>query len=72
MASPDALFVLPGDHIDSELIPSHTKKPLRLGPGLRYAPPNNVLPTLAGQFVADKQKNAIRVENSHGRVCQSH
>ncbi|KAK2608671.1 exosome non-catalytic core subunit rrp40 [Conoideocrella luteorostrata] len=63
----DPVFVLPGDHIDPDLIPSHPKKPLRLGPGLRHVPPNDVLPTLAGQFVIDRPKNAIRVENSEGR-----
>lgn len=67
MAS-EPVFVLPGDHIDTELIPSHPKKPLRLGPGLRHVPPNDVLPTLAGQFVTDRQKNTIRVETTQGRV----
>ncbi|KAG6038776.1 hypothetical protein E4U41_003708 [Claviceps citrina] len=61
------VFVLPGDSIDPHLIPSHPKKPLRLGPGLRHIPPNQVVPTLAGQFVTDRPKNAIRVETSHGR-----
>ncbi|RBR14807.1 uncharacterized protein FIESC28_07551 [Fusarium coffeatum] len=66
MAS-DAVFVLPGDSIDPSLVPSHPKKPLRLGPGLRHVPPNDIIPTLAGQLVTDRQKNAIRVENSRGR-----
>lgn len=66
--SSDPVFVLPGDHISPDLIPSHPKKALRLGPGLRHVPPNDVLPTLAGQFVTDRPKNAIRVENSEGRV----
>ncbi|KAG6015139.1 hypothetical protein E4U43_005655 [Claviceps pusilla] len=65
--SSEPVFVLPGDHIDSNLIPSHPKKPLRLGPGLRHVPPSHVLPTLAGQLVTDWSKNAIRVETSHGR-----
>lgn len=62
------VFVLPGDHIDPSNIPTHPKKPLRLGPGLRHVPPNEILPTLAGQLIADRQKNIIRVENSGGRV----
>lgn len=64
----DAVFVLPGDEIDASLIPSHPKKPLRLGPGLRHVPPDDLVPTLAGQLVTDKQKNAMRVEISGGRV----
>lgn len=67
MAS-SSVFVLPGDHINASLIPSHPKKPLRLGPGLRHAPPNDIIPTLAGQLISDHQKNAIRVETSTGRV----
>lgn len=67
MAS-EAVFVLPGDRIDPSLIPSHPKKPLRLGPGLRHVPPNDIVPTLAGQLITDRPKNAIRVENSGGRV----
>lgn len=66
--SSDAVFVLPGDSIDSSLIPSHPKKPLRLGPGLRHVPPNDIIPTLAGQLITDRQKNSIRVENARGRV----
>lgn len=66
--SSEAVFVLPGDHIDPSLIPSHPKKPVRLGPGLRHVPPSELLPTLAGQLVTDRQKNAIRVETSNGRV----
>lgn len=68
MAS-EPVFVLPGDRIDPSLIPSHPKKALRLGPGLRHVPPGDILPTLAGQLVADRQKNAIRVETSGGHVC---
>ncbi|KND87249.1 Exosome complex component rrp40 [Tolypocladium ophioglossoides CBS 100239] len=65
MAS-EPVFVLPGDRIDPSLIPSHPRKALRLGPGLRHVPPNDMLPTLAGQLVADRQKNAIRVETTGG------
>ncbi|KAG6010114.1 hypothetical protein E4U21_000148 [Claviceps maximensis] len=65
--SSQPVFVLPGDHLDPDLIPSHPKKPLRLGPGLRHVPPNHILPTLAGQFVTDRNKNTVRVETCHGR-----
>ncbi|QPG94616.1 hypothetical protein C2857_006550 [Epichloe festucae Fl1] len=65
--SSEPVFVLPGDRLDPDLIPSHPKKPLRLGPGLRHVPPNDILPTLAGQLVTDRPKNAIRVETSQGR-----
>lgn len=61
-------FVLPGDQINPSLIPSHPTKPLRLGPGFRHVPPNDVVPTIAGQVVTEQQKNAIRVENAGGRV----
>jgi hypothetical protein len=66
--SSESVFVLPGDHIDPSLIPSHPKKPVRLGPGLRHVPPSDLLPTLAGQLVTDRLKNAIRVETANGRV----
>lgn len=66
--SSDPVYVLPGDEIDPALIPSHPKKALRLGPGLRHVAPNDLLPTLAGQLVTDRQKNLIRVETSEGRV----
>ncbi|QUC20254.1 uncharacterized protein UV8b_04495 [Ustilaginoidea virens] len=65
--SSDPVFVLPGDHIDPEIIPSHPQKPLRLGPGLRHVPPNDILPTLAGQLVVDHPRNAMRIESSRGR-----
>lgn len=62
-------IVLPGDTIDDSQIPTHPKKPLRLGPGLRHDPATNeILPTVAGQLVSDRQKNAMRVETSNGRV----
>lgn len=66
--STQPVFVLPGDSIDSSLIPSHPKKPLRLGPGLRHVPPSDIVPMLAGQLVTDRLKNAIRVETTGGRV----
>ncbi|KEY68633.1 hypothetical protein S7711_00513 [Stachybotrys chartarum IBT 7711] len=63
------VFVLPGDHLDPSLIPSHPKKALRLGPGVRHVPSDGVVPTVAGQLVTDHQKNAIRVETSEGRYA---
>ncbi|PHH88832.1 hypothetical protein CDD83_6990 [Cordyceps sp. RAO-2017] len=63
----EPVFVLPGDHIEPEHVPSHPKKPLRLGPGLRHVPPNDILPTLAGRLVSDRQKNVIHVETLGGR-----
>lgn len=66
--SSEKIFVLPGDDIDPSSIPSHPKKPLRLGPGLRHTPPDAILPTIAGHLVTDHNKNAIRVETSSGRV----
>lgn len=61
-------YVLPGDEIDASLIPSHQKLPLRLGPGLRYVPPQQVVPTVAGKLVTDRKKNSIWVEQTGGRV----
>ncbi|RDA87370.1 hypothetical protein CP532_6982 [Ophiocordyceps camponoti-leonardi (nom. inval.)] len=63
----DSVFVLPGDKIDDSLIPTHPKKQLRLGPGLRHVPPNAILPSLAGRLVTDRRKNAMHVETSAGR-----
>ncbi|OAA55635.1 exosome complex exonuclease RRP40 [Cordyceps fumosorosea ARSEF 2679] len=62
------IIVLPGDAIDDDLIPTHPRKPLRLGPGLRHDPAtNSILPTVAGRLVSDHNKNLIRVETSTGR-----
>jgi len=61
-------FVLPGDHIDSDLLPSHPTLPLKLGPGLRHIPPHTITPTVAGQLRTDQRKNAIWVEFNGGRV----
>jgi len=64
----EAIFVLPGDHIDPEVIPSHPKKALKLGPGLRHVPPSDLIPTVAGQLISDPKKNSIWVEYNGGRV----
>ncbi|KAI1475765.1 hypothetical protein F4774DRAFT_395775 [Daldinia eschscholtzii] len=66
-AQSERIFVLPGDQIDPSLIPSHPKKALRLGPGLRHIPPNELVPTVAGQLVTDHRKNSIWVEYNGGR-----
>ena len=65
------IFVLPGEQIDPELLPSLPKQPLKLGPGLRHIPPNTVVPTVAGQLCTDKRKNAVWIEYNAGRVCIS-
>lgn len=62
------MYVLPGDEIDSSLIPQHPKYPLRIGPGLRHVPPSDLIPTLAGALLTDKKKNSIWVEQGAGRV----
>lgn len=66
----DAVYVLPGDEVDSSLIPQHPKYPLRIGPGLRHVPPSDLIPTLAGALLTDKKKNSIWVEQGAGRVCE--
>ena len=66
-----ATFVLPGEQIDPELLPSIPKQPLKLGPGLRHIPPNAIVPTVAGQLSTDKRKNAVWIEYNAGRVCTS-
>ncbi|OTB07379.1 hypothetical protein M426DRAFT_250351 [Hypoxylon sp. CI-4A] len=65
--SGEKVIVLPGDQIDHSLIPSHPKRALRLGPGLRHIPPNELVPTVAGQLVTDHKKNSIWVEYNGGR-----
>ncbi|KAJ9155460.1 Exosome complex component RRP40 [Pleurostoma richardsiae] len=64
-------LVLPGDAIDSSQIPANKKKPLRLGPGLRHVPPAEIVPTVAGQLVADRAKNTLWVEYNGGRYVPS-
>ncbi|KAI0425691.1 hypothetical protein F5Y09DRAFT_334777 [Xylaria sp. FL1042] len=61
------VFVLPGDEIPASLIPSHPKRALKLGPGLRHVPPSELIPTVAGQLVTDHKKNSIWVEYNGGR-----
>ncbi|KAF4629424.1 hypothetical protein G7Y89_g8716 [Cudoniella acicularis] len=60
-------FVLPGQLLDPESLPSHPTLPLKLGPGLRHIPPNTITPTVAGQLCTDKRKNAVWVEFNGGR-----
>jgi exosome complex component RRP40 len=61
-------FVLPGESLDTESLPSHPTQPLKLGPGLRHIPPNTITPVVAGQLFTDKRKNAVWVEYNGGRV----
>ncbi|KAI0487291.1 hypothetical protein F4859DRAFT_509862 [Xylaria cf. heliscus] len=66
-AQAERVFVLPGDEIPASLIPSHPKRALKLGPGLRHVPPSELIPTVAGQLVPDHKKNSIWVEYNGGR-----
>jgi hypothetical protein len=61
-------FVLPGEFLDPESLPSHATLPLKLGPGLRHIPPKTITPSVAGQFCTDKRKNAVWVEFNGHRV----
>ncbi|KAE8443701.1 hypothetical protein EG329_001473 [Mollisiaceae sp. DMI_Dod_QoI] len=60
-------FVLPGDTINTDILPSHPTLPLKLGPGLRHIPPNTITSTVAGQLCTDKRKNAVWVEYNGSR-----
>jgi len=62
-------IVLPGDYLDPEILPSHPKKPLKLGPGLMHIPPNSIVSTVAGRLCTDQKKNAVWIEYNAGRVC---
>ncbi|KAK7734674.1 exosome non-catalytic core subunit rrp40 [Cytospora paraplurivora] len=71
MATVKGPLLLPGDQIDPSNIPTHPKKPLQLGPGLRHIPPSTILPTVAGQLITDNKKNSIWVEFNGGRYVPS-
>ncbi|ROV88902.1 hypothetical protein VSDG_08951 [Cytospora chrysosperma] len=71
MATVKGPLLLPGDDIDPSNIPTHPKKPLQLGPGLRHIPPSTILPSVAGQLVTDRKKNSIWVEYNGGRYVPS-
>ncbi|KAJ4416310.1 exosome non-catalytic core subunit rrp40 [Gnomoniopsis sp. IMI 355080] len=66
MSATTGPLVLPGDVIDPSNIPSHPKKALNLGPGLRHILPSTILPTIAGQLVTDHKKNTIWIEYNGG------
>ena len=72
--TPNQIFVLPGDEIDKELLPSRPNAnaaPLKLGPGLRYLPPDGVVASVAGEVVADGRRGAVWVEGvGGGRVSR--
>ena len=71
MVATQGPVVLPGDELDPSTFPSHPKKALQLGPGLRHILPSTILPTVAGQFMTDKKKNLMWIESNGGRVCLS-
>ncbi|KAK2629778.1 hypothetical protein QTJ16_000598 [Diplocarpon rosae] len=60
-------FVLPGQYLDPQSLPSHPKLPLKLGPGLRLVPPSTITSTVAGQVCTDTRKNAAWVEFNGSR-----
>ncbi|KAI2627216.1 hypothetical protein GGS21DRAFT_258743 [Xylaria nigripes] len=66
-AQSERIVVLPGDEIAQNLIPSHPKRALKLGPGLRHVHTNELIPTLAGQLATDRRKNSIWVESNGGK-----
>ncbi|KAL2269613.1 hypothetical protein VTJ83DRAFT_1797 [Remersonia thermophila] len=63
--------VLPGEPIDPSLIPTHPKHPLRLGPGLRHIPPEDIVPTVAGQLITNPAKNSMWIEYNSNRYIPS-
>ncbi|KAI1433277.1 hypothetical protein GGR50DRAFT_688423 [Xylaria sp. CBS 124048] len=63
----EPMVVLPGDEIPEPLIPSHPKRALKLGPGLRHVHTNELISTVAGQLAVDHKKNSIWVESNGGR-----
>ncbi|KAI0998684.1 hypothetical protein K3495_g9512 [Podosphaera aphanis] len=60
-------FVMPGDPIDSNILPSHPTLPLKIGPGLKHTPPNTICSTVAGLLCTDQRKNAVWVEYNSTR-----
>jgi len=67
-AQTDRICVLPGDEIPASRVPTHPKRPLKLGPGVRHVPPSELRPTVAGLLVTDQKKNTLWVEYNGGRV----
>ncbi|KAI6357102.1 hypothetical protein MCOR25_007745 [Pyricularia grisea] len=66
-AATEGPFVLPGEAIDPSLIPTHPKRPLRLGPGLRHIPPAEIVPTVAGKLVINPAKPSLSLDYNGGR-----
>ncbi len=62
-------FVIPGEELAQESLPSHPSLAIKIGPGLRHIPPNVITPVVAGQLCTDARKNAIWVEYNGARVC---
>ncbi|KAI1827676.1 hypothetical protein F4861DRAFT_492129 [Xylaria intraflava] len=62
----ERVAVLPGDEIPKALIPSHPKRALKLGPGLRHVHTNELIATTAGLLAIDRKKNSVWVESNGG------
>ncbi|KAI9779826.1 MAG: exosome non-catalytic core subunit rrp40 [Geoglossum umbratile] len=62
-------LVLPGDPIAPGALPTpaNPSVPLKVGPGLRYLPPDTIVPVVAGGLCIDHRKNAVWVEGTGGR-----
>lgn len=64
-------LILPGDSVPEALIPSRTKssKGIKVGPGLRYTPPDKITTAVPGEICVDARKHSLWVEtNGRGRV----
>ena len=66
-------MLLPGDVVPENTLqrPSNSSAPLKLGPGLRHIPAATITPILAGELCVDRNKNALWVEHSGGKVSSS-
>ena len=63
-------LALPGDAIPRENLPTsdNPSVPLKVGPGVRFIPPDRVTPVIVGDWEIDHKKNVVYVENGRGRV----
>lgn len=62
--------LLPGETIPQELIPTRNKpsKTLKVGPGLRFTPPDTITSSVSGILSVDARKHSLWVEtNGQGR-----
>jgi exosome complex component RRP40 len=62
-------ILLPGEEVPASLLPqpTHKKKALTLGPGLRHIPPSTIKATIAGALATDAKKNAAWIDFNSGR-----